>query len=74
MVFENRYNIAIVLFVALGSFSYGFNSSIIASVTGLLSFYAYFNLASTGACADWSTQMIGGKHYLQHFQRHVPGE
>lgn len=56
----NKYNVAIVSFVALGSFSYGFNSSIIGSVLGLPSFYSYFNLTTSGPRADWSTQMIGG--------------
>ncbi|KAL6405890.1 Major facilitator superfamily domain, general substrate transporter [Ilyonectria robusta] len=57
----NRYNLAVVLFVALGSYTYGFNSSIIASVTGLPSFYAFFGLTKSGPNASWSTQMIGGK-------------
>ncbi|KAH6648122.1 hypothetical protein BKA67DRAFT_683474 [Truncatella angustata] len=56
----NRYNFAVVLFVALGSYTYGFNSSIFASVTGLPSFYTYFGLTTSGPRADWSTQMLGG--------------
>lgn len=61
----NPYNLAVVLFVALGSYTYGFNSSIIASVTGLDSFWSYFHLAHEGPRAEWSTQMIGGKSKSQ---------
>jgi hypothetical protein len=60
MMRVNPYNLAVVLFTALGSFTYGFNSSIIASVTGLDSFYSAFNLTSEGPKAAWSIQMIGG--------------
>lgn len=56
----NRYNLAIVLFTALGSYTYGFNSSIISSVIGLPSFLGYFGLTSEGAKSAWSAQMIGG--------------
>jgi hypothetical protein len=56
----NQYNLAVVLFTAFGSFTYGVNSSIIASTTGLPSIWSYFNLATSGPRADWSTQMIGG--------------
>lgn len=60
----NPYNLAVVLFTALGSFTYGFNSSIIASVNGLSSFSAYFNLTTEGPRAEWSTQMVGGVYFL----------
>ncbi|KAH7256032.1 general substrate transporter [Fusarium tricinctum] len=60
----NQYNLAVVLFTAFGSFTYGFNSSIIASTTGLPSFWSYFNLATSGPRADWSTQMIGAMNSL----------
>ncbi|KAH8652577.1 general substrate transporter [Ilyonectria robusta] len=60
----NRYNLAVVLFVALGSYTYGFNSSIIASVTGLPSFYAFFGLTKSGPNASWSTQMIGAMNSI----------
>ncbi|KAL6252904.1 hypothetical protein RBB50_000623 [Rhinocladiella similis] len=45
----NRYNFAIAFFVALGSFTYGFNSAIIGSVIGLPSFYAYFDFVATSS-------------------------
>ncbi|KAJ5616502.1 general substrate transporter [Penicillium hordei] len=60
----NSYNLIVVLFVALGSFTYGFNSSIVASFTALPSFYAYFNLSSTGPRADYTTQMVGAMNSL----------
>lgn len=40
----NRYNFLITFFVALGSFTYGYNSSVTASVIGLPSFFSYFNI------------------------------
>ncbi|KAK2469233.1 hypothetical protein H9L39_19214 [Fusarium oxysporum f. sp. albedinis] len=60
----NQYNVAVVLFTAFGSFAYGFNSSIIASATGLPSFWSYFNLTTSGPRAAWSIQMIGGMNSL----------
>jgi len=45
----NRYNFAIAFFVALGSFTYGFNSAIIGSVIGEPSFYSYFDFEATSA-------------------------
>lgn len=45
----NRYNFAVAFFVALGSFSYGFNSSIIGSVIGQPSFYVYFDFVATSS-------------------------
>ncbi|OIW34944.1 sugar porter family MFS transporter [Coniochaeta ligniaria NRRL 30616] len=60
----NRYNLAIVLFTALGSYTYGFNSSIIASVTGLPSFFDYLGLTSEGLRAAWSAEMIGAMNSL----------
>ncbi|RAH79953.1 MFS general substrate transporter [Aspergillus japonicus CBS 114.51] len=38
----SRYNLLVVLTVALGSFAYGFDSAIIGSVFGLPSFFSYF--------------------------------
>lgn len=35
----NSYNLDIVFFVGLGSFTYGFNNSIMGTVRGLASFY-----------------------------------
>ena len=40
----NGYNFIVVFFAALGSFTYGFSSSIIGSVFGLPDFYTYFNI------------------------------
>lgn len=53
----NAYNYAIVFTVALGSFTYGFNSSIIGTVFGLPSFFTYFNLSLAGSD---SASIIGG--------------
>ncbi|KAH0837179.1 hypothetical protein AYO21_08164 [Fonsecaea monophora] len=40
-----RYNFLIVFFVALGSFTYGFNSAIMGLVIGLPAFFQYFNIS-----------------------------
>ncbi|CAK7207156.1 hypothetical protein SEUCBS139899_009964 [Sporothrix eucalyptigena] len=40
----NKYNILIAFFVALGSFTYGYNSSVTAGVVGLPSFFAYMKI------------------------------
>lgn len=45
----NRYNFAVAFFVALGSFTYGFNSAIIGSVIGQPSFYTYFNFVASSS-------------------------
>ncbi|KAJ5587147.1 uncharacterized protein N7459_002912 [Penicillium hispanicum] len=55
----NTYNLAIVFFVGLGSFTYGFNNSIMGTVQGLDSFYQYFDLSSTGPRASYTTSIIG---------------
>lgn len=56
----NTYNLAVVLFASLGSFTYGYSSSIIASVFGLPSFFEYFNLSLTGPKATEANDIIGG--------------
>ena len=53
----NFYNYAIILTVALGSFTYGFTSSIIGAVFGLPSFFTYFDLSLSG---KRSSDIIGG--------------
>jgi hypothetical protein len=60
----NKYNFLIVFFVALGSFTYGFNSAIIGSILGLPSFLNYFDLSTTGANAEHGNRLIGGKFCL----------
>lgn len=55
---SNRYNNVVVLFVALGSFTYGFNSSIVASFTGLPSFNDYFDFTEKVTYAE---NMLGGE-------------
>nr|RBQ95942.1 hypothetical protein FVER53263_08489 [Fusarium verticillioides] len=54
-----RYNFALVFFVALGSFTYGFNASILGTVFGLAPFFSYFHLDLTGPGADYANSMIG---------------
>jgi hypothetical protein len=56
---SNAYNFLIVFTVALGSFTYGFNSSIIGAVFGLPSFFSYFNLTLDG---KESAPIIGGTY------------
>ena len=55
------YNFLIVFYVALGSFTYGYNSAIIGSVYGLPSFFDYFNIQLTGPNASYGTQITGGR-------------
>lgn len=43
----NRYNVLIAFFVTLGSFTYGFNSSVTAGVIGLPSFFEYIGIDIT---------------------------
>lgn len=57
---STRYNFLIIFFVALGSFTYGFNSAISGSVLGLKSFLDYFNLSTSGPDAARSNRIIGG--------------
>ena len=52
--------ISIVLSSTLGSFTYGFNSSIMGTVLGLASFYTYFNLDLKGDRASYANSIIGG--------------
>lgn len=56
-----RYNFLIVFFVALGSFTYGFNSAISGSVLGLSSFLDYFELNGDGLDAGRTNSLIGGE-------------
>ncbi|KAF2100563.1 general substrate transporter [Rhizodiscina lignyota] len=60
----NGYNFIIVFFVALGSFTYGYNSAIIGSVFGLPSFFEYFNIVLTGPHGKEGNQVIGATNGL----------
>ncbi|KFZ16138.1 hypothetical protein V501_02371 [Pseudogymnoascus sp. VKM F-4519 (FW-2642)] len=60
----NRYNFLIVFFVALGSFTYGFNAAIIGSVYGLPSFLEYFHIELTGPNSSYGTQITGATNGL----------
>lgn len=55
------FNFILVFFVSLGSFLYGFNSSIMGTVFGLPYFYSYFNLDTTGPRASFTNNILGGK-------------
>ena len=57
----NTYNFTVVFFSALGSFTYGYNSSIIGSVFGLPAFWDYFDISLTGPNAQEGNDIIGGK-------------
>ena len=57
----NTYNYLVAFFVALGSFTYGFNSAIIGSVIGLPSFYAYFDFVAT---SSYGGSIIGASNGL----------
>ncbi|KAH8595049.1 general substrate transporter [Bisporella sp. PMI_857] len=58
---SSAYNFLVVFTVALGSFTYGFNSSIIGSVFGLPGFFEYFDLTLGG---KKSTPIIGAANGL----------
>jgi len=62
----NSYNFMVVFFAALGSFTYGFSSSIIGTVFGLQPFFDYFNLSLTGPNAKHGNDIIGGNHPERH--------
>ena len=57
----NGYNFIVVFFAALGSFTYGYSSSIIASVFGLPAFFEYFNISLRGPNASEGNDIIGGE-------------
>ncbi|KAG8631577.1 hypothetical protein KVT40_000717 [Elsinoe batatas] len=59
-----RYNYAVIFLVALGSFTYGFNASIMGTVFGLTSFYSYFRLDTTGAGASYANSITGATQGL----------
>jgi hypothetical protein len=63
----NTYNFYVVFFSALGSFTYGYNSSIIGAVFGLPSFFAYFDISLTGPNAKEGNEIIGGKRMRVHW-------
>lgn len=56
-----QYNYLLVFFVALGSFTYGFNNSIMGTVFALDSFFTYFDLPETGPRAGHTTTIISSK-------------
>jgi len=58
----NAYNFLIVFTVALGSFTYGYNSAIIGAVLGLPSFFSYFGFTLDG---KESVPIIGGECLAQ---------
>ncbi|KAK5167528.1 uncharacterized protein LTR77_007227 [Saxophila tyrrhenica] len=60
----NGYNFMVVFFAALGSFTYGFSSSIIGAVFGLPSFFAYFDLSLEGEGAKHGNDIIGAANGL----------
>ncbi|KAJ5743398.1 hypothetical protein N7533_010500 [Penicillium manginii] len=58
MSFSNGY--LVVFFVALGSFTYGFNNSVIGSVLGLESFLIYFDIAGKDSKSNSITGATSG--------------
>lgn len=63
----NRFNFTVVFFVALGSFTYGFNSAVIGSVLGLPSFLSYFDLNTNGPDAERASSLTGGMLFMCTF-------
>lgn len=64
MATHNRYNILVIFFVALGSFTYGLNSAIVGSILGLDSFLDYFNFILTGPGSEKTNGLIGGMYNI----------
>jgi uncharacterized membrane protein len=62
----NLYNYLVIFTVALGSFTYGFTSSIIGAVFGLPAFFDYFSLSLSGSS---SADIIGGMFLLSRHAR-----
>ncbi|KAL4862345.1 hypothetical protein BDV12DRAFT_190475 [Aspergillus spectabilis] len=56
----NRYNFLIAFFVTLGSFTYGYNSSVTAGVIGLPSFFAYLGITPSTTQGDSIIGAING--------------
>lgn len=56
---SSKYNFLVVFLVALGSFTYGFNSSIMGTVFGLPSFYTYFHLLEVDP-NSYTNNIVGG--------------
>ncbi|KAL2817751.1 hypothetical protein BDW59DRAFT_165798 [Aspergillus cavernicola] len=56
----NRYNVLIALFVTLGSFTYGYNSSVTAGVIGLPSFFEYLDIDTSTAQGNSIVGAING--------------
>ena len=54
----NRYNYLIVVTIALGSFTYGFNNAIIGSVFGLTGFYSVRLTSADQLPANVSIQVL----------------
>ena len=66
----NSYNFAIVFFIGLGSFAYGFNSTIIGPIIGLPSFGAYNGVYAGGGAigcwiVNWLSYNLGRKLAIQ---------
>ena len=57
----NTYNFMVVFFAALGSFTYGYSSSIIGAVFGLPAFFEFMDISLTGPNAGKGEQDIGGR-------------
>lgn len=57
----STFNFVLVLFVALGSFLYGFNSAITGTLFGLPAFYEYFGLELTGPRLAYTNDILGCK-------------
>jgi hypothetical protein len=66
----NSYNFMVVFFAALGSFTYGYNSSIIASVFGLPAFFQYFNIELNGPNTAEGNRIIGGTSFAPKNRLH----
>jgi hypothetical protein len=64
----NRFNFTIVFFVALGSFTYGFNSAVIGSILGLPSFLNYFDLNANSPDTERAISLTGGTYFLSPFK------
>ncbi|CAK7228951.1 hypothetical protein SCUCBS95973_007056 [Sporothrix curviconia] len=64
MVATSRYNLSIVMFVALSSLTYGYAFSVFSTSIGQAGFYEYFDLSTTGPRAGYTNSMLGAINAL----------
>ncbi|OAL30531.1 hypothetical protein AYO20_08750 [Fonsecaea nubica] len=64
MIATTRYNLTIVLFVALSALTYGYAFSVFSTSIGQAGFYKYFNLDLEGPGAAYTNSILGAINSL----------